>query len=65
VAKVQTTKGGKVASGQVLKFDSIKWDLKDNNGEIVPNGVYIIQGEFEFVGNVQKKSFSAEIKVEM
>ncbi len=65
VAKVQTTKGGKIVSGQPLSFDSIKWNLKDLNGEIVPNGVYVIQGEFEFVGNVLKKSFSTEVKVEM
>lgn len=64
VANVKLTKAGKIASGKPLEFKGIEWDLKDNNGELVERGNYIVQGEFEFVGNVVRKSFPTEVRIE-
>lgn len=63
-ANVKLTKDGKIASGRPLDFKGIEWDLKNDRGDVVERGTYIIQGEFEFVGNVFRKSFPAEVKVE-
>ncbi|MEN2997791.1 MAG: hypothetical protein ABDH28_01960 [Brevinematia bacterium] len=63
-ANVKLTKDGKIASGKPLEFKGVEWDLKDKSGEIVVRGTYVVQGEFEFVGNVVRKSFPAEIRIE-
>lgn len=63
-ANVKLTKDGKIVSGKPIEFKGISWDLKDSNGEIVGKGNYIVQGEFEFVGNVVRKTFPTEIVID-
>ncbi|MFN4244547.1 MAG: hypothetical protein ACK4F9_00140 [Brevinematia bacterium] len=64
VANVKLSKEGKVISGKLIEFKGLEWDLKDRNGEVVDKGSYIIQGEFEFVGNVIRKTFPTEVRLE-
>ncbi len=63
-ANVRLSKDGKVISGKLIDFKGIEWDLKDRNGEILEKGTYVIQGEFEFVGNVTRKTFPVEVKLD-
>ncbi|MGC8869933.1 MAG: hypothetical protein ACP5PT_02415 [Brevinematia bacterium] len=63
-ANVTLTKDGKIAKGSPIKFENVIWDLKDGNGEILEKGTYIIQGEFEFIGNVVRKTYPTEIKLD-
>ncbi|MCX8028628.1 MAG: hypothetical protein N2712_01365, partial [Brevinematales bacterium] len=63
-ANIKLTKDGKIASGKPLEFKSIVWDLKKSDGELAEKGIYVVQGEFEFVGNVIRKSFPAEVRID-